>query len=1115
MTRRPADPTLIRDPQLAPHVAGATAAWLWGSNGPIWANAAAAAASGLADPAALLARAHAHPVTAQVQRLAAGLARGGAPRLERLRGLVGGFGRALVCACRKITLADGTVAVLITAAEGTGPVLSLAQRVQRLFAGEVTPLAAFGLEGRLLHAGPGFACDAAAVASTRGGTPLASLPAGARVDGQVAGQPVTLERIGTAEDGFVLAVPAPAAVTQPPDAAPAETVPVAGPVAPPTQTEPLAAEPVETEPEAAETDETAAAAEAADTERAAAEETVSAADASGADDSIAESTDVAAEERAGDAAAPDAVAADDAEEDAVAAAEPEAVPQPVAGKAPEPVPLPPTDRRHPLRFVWQIDAAGLFTLGTPEFIAVMGPSTAAMLGRPWAEIADALGLDREQRLIRALASRDTFSGIVVAWPVDGTEERLTVELSGLPMFDRDRNFRGYRGFGVCRDVERLAAIGALRHAEAGVSRSEPRAAPAEENDKPDAPAAEVVSESEPESGPGDDEPTATAEPRPHLTVVPQVRNVLPFRPASGSERRGLTPVERNAFREIARALGARIEDEEAPGPSAETPDETAAAAPEAVPPAPERDDDEGHEAREAAPMPDAADEVPAIDLVPSAFAARPAHDTARERALLALMPSAVLVLRGDRLLYANPATLDLCGYDTLEALEAAGGLARLFGSRGVDVIEGPGGSFDLVSGTGETIPVDVRPSAIAWDGDAARLVTLTPGGDEEKAKAQELALRAAEAKQRELASILDTATDGVIVVDRQGRMVAANRSAEALFGYEQHEFVDRPLIELFAPESHRDALDYLDGLTRNGVASLLNDGREVIGRVRQGGLIPLFMTMGRIAEDPEKFCAVFRDITQWKRAEEELTEAKRQAERASSAKSDFLAKISHEIRTPLNAIIGFSEVMMDERFGPVGNERYREYLKDIHTSGQHLVSLINDLLDLSKIEAGKLDLAFTSVNLNELMQQCVALMQPQANRERIIIRTSLSPTLPPVVADARSVRQIVLNLLSNSIKFTGAGGQVIVSTALTERGEAVLRVRDTGVGMTEKDIQTALEPFRQLATSAKWGSGGTGLGLPLTKALAEANRASFAIKSAVNSGTLVEVTFPATRVLAE
>ena len=256
-----------------------------------------------------------------------------------------------------------------------------------------------------------------------------------------------------------------------------------------------------------------------------------------------------------------------------------------------------------------------------------------------------------------------------------------------------------------------------------------------------------------------------------------------------------------------------------------------------------------------------------------------------------------------------------------------------------------------------------------------------------------------------------------------------------------------------------------------------------------------------------------RDITAWKRTEEELINAKQQAEKASTAKSEFLAKISHEIRTPLNAIIGFSEVMMDERFGPVGNDRYRQYLKDIHSSGGHLISLLNDLLDLSKIEAGKLELSFVSVNLNDLVQQCVAIMQQQANRERVIIRTSLPPSLPHIVADARSVRQIALNLLSNSIKFTGTGGQVIVATALNDDHEIVLRVRDTGPGMSEKELQTALEPFHQLATASR--AGGSGLGLPISKALAEANHARFRITSQVDSGTLAEVAFPATRVLAK
>jgi PAS domain S-box-containing protein len=358
--------------------------------------------------------------------------------------------------------------------------------------------------------------------------------------------------------------------------------------------------------------------------------------------------------------------------------------------------------------------------------------------------------------------------------------------------------------------------------------------------------------------------------------------------------------------------------------------------------------------------------------------------------------------------------------------------------------------------------------------------------------------------------VLDTATDGALVLDGEGRILRLNRSAEALFGVNATEMVGRQFVELLAEESRKSATDYLDGLARNGVASVLNDGREVIGRVPAGGLIPLFMTMGRLSERG-KFCAVLRDITQWKNAEEELVAARRSAEIANQQKSEFLAKISHEIRTPLNAIIGFSDVIIEERFGPIGSERYREYLRDIRLSGTHLMSLINDLLDLSKIESGKLELSFTAVPVNRIVQESVALMQPEANRRRIIIRTSLAADVPKVVADERSLRQIVLNLLSNAVKFNVAAGQVIVSTAIDETGEVIIRIRDTGIGMSAKDIQTAMKPFQQVAGPSRFE--GTGLGLPLTKALVEANRANFKIDSVPNQGTLVRISFPIERVL--
>jgi signal transduction histidine kinase len=248
---------------------------------------------------------------------------------------------------------------------------------------------------------------------------------------------------------------------------------------------------------------------------------------------------------------------------------------------------------------------------------------------------------------------------------------------------------------------------------------------------------------------------------------------------------------------------------------------------------------------------------------------------------------------------------------------------------------------------------------------------------------------------------------------------------------------------------------------------------------------------------------------------EQPADSEHEAQRTADAKAEFVARISHDIRNPLNAITGFAEAIMSERFGPIGNERYREYIKDLHAAAAHLSSMVDDLFDLSKLESGHIALNFANVNLNELVQQCVGMMQPQANRARIIIRSALTSGLPLVKADERALRQVVLNLLSNSIKFTGPGGQIIVSTVFSDSREAILRVRDTGAGMNEKQIAAALEPFADIGAWANSGSGGTEFGLPLTKALAEANRAQFRIKSAPEAGTLIEIAFPPHRTVAD
>jgi PAS domain S-box-containing protein len=474
------------------------------------------------------------------------------------------------------------------------------------------------------------------------------------------------------------------------------------------------------------------------------------------------------------------------------------------------------------------------------------------------------------------------------------------------------------------------------------------------------------------------------------------------------------------------------------------------------------------------------------------------------RAILDRLPTGILVYRINTPLYANRAFLAWSGDASLEAFASGGGLDRLFLESGI-VTAGEDAKTVTLTADTKRGPAESRLFSVSWEGERAHALVVTPAGAEQRG--DRAALRQSRARIRELRAAVNLAADGVAVLDTTGRIVRLNSPAEALFDVDAKSVVGQPFVELLAPENHALATADFEALAADGTAR--HQGHEVMTRGHDGESIALFMTIGRYDEDGKpRYCAVFRDISLWKHTVRDLLSAKRQAEQASRAKSDFIAKISHEIRTPLNAIIGFSEVMMEERLGPVENERYRAYLKDIHASGEHLVALLNDLLDLSKIEAGKLDLKFDNINLNDLTQETVSLMQAQANRGRVIIRTSLAPALPPVVADARSVRQILLNLMSNSIKFTGVGGQVIVSTTLTDHGEAVLRVRDTGVGMTENEIASALEPFRQLETSARGNAGGTGLGLPLTKALAEANRAQFAIKSSVNSGTLVEVAFP-------
>ncbi len=732
-----------------------------------------------------------------------------------------------------------------------------------------------------------------------------------------------------------------------------------------------------------------------------------------------------------------------------------------------------------VRFLWQTDAAHRFVKITGELCDFIGCMTNRLVGRSFLDVASELQLDPDHSLRAAFERGETWSGLEVLWPVENADAAFPVTLGALPAHDRHNTFEGFRGFGVIH-VTRLQEM-----------------APAFEPAFEPAPVADEEPVSDMPSVPGNVvslRPFQLVSRRDETIDAPAVEEpASDAAPEGDDEMVHLSPNERHSFREIARALGAPVrEDKHTPPREPQSIRDLLAVASSVNTPV-------------ATPVV----AVPAIDL------------PADVQSVLDRLPIGLLVSRDAHALYANRTLIDMLGYADRDQFFREDGMARMFrGGKSHDMADDMPDDTEALhvqARDGAKLSMDVRIRKVDWDGAPASLMTFRRADTapvSEHIRELESQLRSAESGMRELHAILDTATDGVAVLDGEGQIMALNRAGEALFGYEQSDVVGQSFTSLMAKDSVSVAQDYFDGLKGTGVAALMNDGRDVFGRARQGGSIPIFMTLGRIGGNgAQKFCAVMRDMTAWKKAEQELKEARQTAEQANALKSDFLAKVSHEIRTPLNAILGFAEVIMEERFGPIANERYKEYVTDIHTSGAHVMSLVNDLLDLSKIEAGKLELNFKAVDANRIVTECVSLIQPQAARERVIVRQSLAPRLPNIVADERALRQIVLNLLSNAVKFNEEGGQVIVSTALTDAGHAVIRIKDTGIGMNEGEIETALEPFRQIATSRS--SGGTGLGLPLTKALIEANRASFSIKSKKAEGTLVEVAFPPTRVLAE
>jgi PAS domain S-box-containing protein len=341
------------------------------------------------------------------------------------------------------------------------------------------------------------------------------------------------------------------------------------------------------------------------------------------------------------------------------------------------------------------------------------------------------------------------------------------------------------------------------------------------------------------------------------------------------------------------------------------------------------------------------------------------------------------------------------------------------------------------------------------------------------------------------------------------KVLDLNEAALAHLGYTRDDIPRLSVFDLLSAEE-RPALN---AMISSGVVRPYDGERIWRPKRADGTLLFAIPYIHILPRDGERFfVGAIVDVTDRVRAEhelrrnaEELSEALDRADAASRAKSEFLAAMSHELRTPLNAILGFSDILQSETFGPVGNARYREYSHSIHASGTHLLGLINDILDLARLDSGQLAMDCGPVDIVALMEDCIDAVALQARGANIALSHDIEPAV--LLADYRRLKQMLLNLLSNAIKFTPDGGRVSMRAAHAPDGFAIC-VSDTGIGMAAEQIPKALEIFAQIDSSLSRRYEGTGLGLPLTKALADAQGAALALVSAPGAGTTATISFP-------
>jgi PAS domain S-box-containing protein len=422
---------------------------------------------------------------------------------------------------------------------------------------------------------------------------------------------------------------------------------------------------------------------------------------------------------------------------------------------------------------------------------------------------------------------------------------------------------------------------------------------------------------------------------------------------------------------------------------------------------------------------------------------------------------------------------------------------------------------DLADGVERWVLSDVKPQ---FDPAGRFLGHVGTTTDITEQKRTEAKLRDGEELYR---SIIAALGEGIILVGADGAILECNACAERILGASAEELKSRNINQPQRRILREDgtALPPDENPARISLATGQPTDEIVVGIERPDGGVTWIRTRSQPLRHPgeaKPFGVVVSlvDFTEQRESEEDLRRAKDEAEAANRTKSAFLANMSHELRTPLNAIIGFAEIMRDELLGPLGADHYREYAADIHQSGKHLLDLINDILDLSKVEAGRLELHEEDCDVPELLAASLRLMNERAHASDLRIEQRFPVRLPLLRADARSLKQILLNLVSNAIKFTPSGGRIVISA---EAGPDAFRltIADSGIGMTVDGVRKALEAFGQVDSSLSRRYEGTGLGLPLTRALVELHGGRLEIESALGEGTRVTAAFPGARIIRE